>query len=314
MKIIVLGSIAYDRIMDFPGYFKDHILPDKVHKLSVSFLINDIKENFGGNAGNIAYSLGLIKEQAAPMGTVGKDFTRYRKWFLKNKIEMKHVKVVKNDLTPSAHIITDRDNNQITGFHVGSMKFPSKFSETSLRPYRGKAMAIVAPTHKDDMIKMCTICRKLGIPYIFDPGQQLPSLSGPEMKRCIKGAKVFIVNDYEMEMTLKKTGLSEKSILKMAEILVVTLGAKGSVVKTGNKVHRIPSVKPKKLVDPTGAGDAYRAGFVKGLIHDLPLPICGRLGSVTAIYPVEHYGTQEHAYNWKEFVGRYQKNFGKLVV
>ena len=322
MKILVFGSIAYDKIMDFPGKFKEHILPDKIHSLSVAFMVNQIKVNFGGTATNIAYSLSLLKEQVGVLGVVGKDYQNYYKWLNKNKIDKKHVRIIKDESTSTAHIITDRDDNQIAAFHLGAMKHTAGISEKLLKQYMGKALALVSPGNKDDMIKVCLLCRKLNIPFVFDPGQQIPAFNGGELKKCIQGSAVTIMNDYEIALVHKKAKLSQSKILKMTGILVVTLGSKGSMIYQGTpstssgspKKYKIPIVKARKVVDPTGAGDAYRAGFLKGLIHNQPLDVCGKMGSVSSVYPIEYYGTQEHKYSWEDFKRRYRAVFGHLEV
>ncbi|RJQ31409.1 carbohydrate kinase family protein, partial [Candidatus Parcubacteria bacterium] len=253
-KILVSGSLAYDKIMDFPGKFSDHILPDKIHVLSVSFLVNSLKTNFGGTAGNIAYNLSLLNERPSVLATAGSDFLPYRKWLQKNQIDISNVKVIENLFTSSAHIITDQSDNQITAFHPGAGGF------SALKKDFGKYdIAIAAPGQQNDMVKVCSICRKKKIPYIFDPGQQMAALSGLQLLQCLNGAEVFISNDYELAMLFKKTGLNEKSLIKKIKVLVTTLGEKGSIIKTQKEIYKIPPAKPKNTSDPTGAGDAFRA-------------------------------------------------------
>lgn len=309
MKILISGSIAYDRIMDFPGFFKDHILPEKIHKLSVSFLINGIRENFGGTAGNIAYSLKLLGEDPLVIATIGEDNKNYFDWWQKNKINYSKIKIVKKEKTASAYIMTDKDDNQITGFHPGSMKDFNLLNIAELKKYSGKSLAIISPENKEGMMKKVSDYAKSGIEYIFDPGQQLPVFSKRELLKAIKYAKVVIGNDYEQELIFKTTSLSLDQLVKSAGIFITTLGSQGSSIKTKKETIKIKPVKATKIIDPTGAGDAYRAGFVKGLINNLSLEECGQLGSLAAVYPVEYYGTQEHNYSLKEFKERYRENF-----
>jgi adenosine kinase len=313
MKILVSGSISYDRIMDFPGFFKDHILPDKIHKLSVSFLINGIRENFGGTAGNIAYSLKLLGEDPLVIATIGEDKKNYFAWWKKNKINYSKIKIVKKEKTASAYIMTDKDDNQITGFHPGSMIDFNLLNAAELNKYKGKVLAIISPENKEGMMRKISDYIKFGIEYIFDPGQQLPTFSKSELMKAIKYAKVVIGNDYEQELIFKTTNLALNQLVKSAGIFIITLGSQGSLIKIKTETIKIRPVKAKKIVDPTGAGDAYRAGFIKGLINNLSLEECGNLGSLAAVYPVEYYGTQEHSYSLKEFRERYRTNFGAEV-
>lgn len=304
-KILVTGSLAYDRIMNFPGYFKDQILPDKLHALNVSFFLHKMEESFGGTAGNIAYNLSLLGERPTILANVGKDFGEYGKWLTKNKIDLSQVKVFPKEQTASAYIITDKADNQIAGFFPGAM---FKTVSSSSRIPKSK-LAIVSPQNPADMIKLPEIFRKKKIDYIFDPGQQVTSLSGAQLKKAIKGAKVLIGNDYEISLVKKKTNWSETTILKQCEILVTTLGSKGSVIRQGKKVYKIKPAKPKNTSDPTGAGDAYRAGLIKGLLENWPLEKIGRFAGLVSVYTVEKCGTQTHKFTQADLVARYRQNF-----
>jgi adenosine kinase len=295
--------------MDFPGFFKDHILPDKIHKLSVSFLINGIRENFGGTAGNIAYNLKLLGEDPLVIATIGEDKKNYFDWWQKNKINYSKIKIVKKIKTAGAYIMTDKDDNQITGFHPGSMIDYNLLSKEELNKYRGKALAIISPENKEGMMKKISDYIKFGIEYIFDPGQQLPTFSKNELLKAIKYAKIVVGNDYEQELISKSTGLSINQLVENAGIFIITLGSQGSIIRTKKETIKIKPVRARQVVDPTGAGDAYRAGFIKGWIGNLSLEECGKLGSLAAVYPVEFYGTQEHSYNLKEFRKRYKESF-----
>lgn len=304
-KILVSGSLAYDRIMNFPGHFKDQILPDKLHILNVSFFLDKMEESFGGTAGNIAYNLSLLGEKPTILANVGKDFGEYKQWLAKNKIDLSKVKVFLKQQTASAYIITDLSDNQIAGFFPGAM-----FNTVSTPGRIPKSdIAIVSPQNPTDMVKLPEIFRKKKVDYIFDPGQQISSLSGSQLKKAVNGAKVLIGNDYEISLVKKKTGWSIKNILKNAEILITTLGEQGSEIRTKNEVHKIPKVLRKKIVDPTGAGDAYRAGLIQGLLNNRPLPEVGRIASVVAVYAVEKQGTQNHTFSKKQFDLRYRQNY-----
>ena len=298
-KILVTGSIAYDRIMNFPGYFKDNILPEKIHILNVSFFINELRESFGGTAGNIAYSLALLGQRPTILGNVGaKDFSVYKKWWQKHKIDLSQIKVLPNQQTASAYIITDQADNQITGFFPGAMSTPLTANRKSQIANRGYGLAIISPQNPVDMVKLPEVFKRKKINYIFDPGQQVVALSGAQLKKSITGSYVLIGNDYEISLITKKTGWSISQLIKKSEIVVTTLGEKGSVIRQGGKTYKIPSSKPKNTSDPTGAGDAYRAGFIYGLLNNWPLEKIGRFAGLVSVYTVELYGTQTHKFNW----------------
>ncbi|MFQ6014454.1 MAG: carbohydrate kinase family protein [Anaerolineae bacterium] len=309
MNIIVTGSLAYDHIMVFPGYFKDHILPDKVHVLNVSFLVDHMIKKRGGCACNIAYSLALLGERPHIMGTVGEDFDEYRAWLEECGIDTSAIKAIKGELTATCTIITDRADNQITGFYAGAMSQAHILSFKD-QHYSDIDLVIISPNDPKAMVRYVRECHELGIPYIYDPSQQIIRLSAEELIAGTSGSRMLVVNDYECEMIRNKTALSEEELLNLTEILIITRGEEGSLIKTNEKVIEIPIAVPKQLVDPTGAGDAYRAGIIKGLIHGYPLEVVGRLGSLTATYSIEEHGTQTHHFTLSEFVARYQENFG----
>ncbi len=299
-KIIVTGSLAYDKIMSFKGRLKDHIMMDKIHKLSVSFLIDNLKINFGGTAGNISYNLKLLGLEPIIISQVGDDFANYKKWLIKNKINLKNIKVIKNKKTASAYIITDKDDNQLTALHLETMAVPVGITERKIKQLGKIDLAIVAPGNKDDMLNAVKVYKKLGIEYIADPGQQIPVFNNKEMTNLIRGAKILVVNDYELDLIIKILKYkSIKTIHRLVDILVVTYGGKGSIIYSINKKIVIKAVKPKRIIDPTGAGDAYRAGLIKGLVENWELKKSGQLASWVAKYAVEHYGTQEHKFNYK---------------
>ncbi len=304
-KIIVSGSLAYDRIMDFPGYFSEHILPEKLHRLNVSFQVDGIKEKFGGTAGNIAYALSLFGEHPLISSTIGYDYHRYFDWFANNRITTDYIKIIENEFTASAYITTDRADNQITGFHPGAMKYSSSLDFNKLTPK--ETIVIISPGNLDDMLSYPRICKARGIEYIFDPGQSLPMLEAEKLTEAIEGCRILIANDYELELILNKTGLKKQALLKLVDTLIVTQGKMGSLVCTLDDEIKIPPVKPKKAVDPTGAGDAYRGGLISGLVRENSIKDCAKMGSVCASFCLECYGTQDYRFNKREFNERLNK-------
>lgn len=304
MNIIVSGSLAYDRIMDFPGYFSDHILPDKIHVLNICFQVNGMKEKFGGTAGNIAYALALMGEKPEISSAIGHDYHRYLDWLAKNQISIQHIKIIEDDFTASAYITTDRSDNQITGFNPGAMKYSSCLDFEKLNPR--ETLLIVSPGNLEDMVNYPRLCKTKKIDYIFDPGQSLPMLEPLDLIQSIEGCRLLISNDYELDLILKKTGLDKKDLLNRAGTVIVTLGEKGSTILTAEKEIPIPAIKPKKIEDPTGAGDAYRGGLISGLIQGKTIEESARMGSVCASFAVEQYGTQEYRFTNQEFVERMQ--------
>ncbi|MFA6391454.1 MAG: carbohydrate kinase family protein [Patescibacteria group bacterium] len=309
MKIHISGSLAYDRIMDFPGRFKEHILPEKVHMINVSFGINVLKENFGGTAGNIAYSLSLLGDDPTIVGTAGRDFRPYAVWLKKNKISTSGIKIIPSELTAGAYIITDRSNNQITAFHFGAM------SHSVGKPgMPGKnSLVIISPGNASDMIKTVRTCKSKNIPYIFDPGQQIPALATKDLRYLLDGSDLFIVNDYEYALVTKRLKLSQTKLMKMTNTVIVTKGDKGSQVTSENGTFSVKAVKPRKIVDPTGAGDAFRSGLIHGIIKKYPLKKSVQLATLVATYPIEHHGTQEHRFTKKEISARFMGNFKSKI-
>ena len=298
-NIIVSGSLAYDRIMDFPGYFSEHILPEKIHMLNIAFQVDSIKEKFGGTAGNIAYALSLLGEHPIISGAIGHDYRRYFEWFAKNGLATDNIKIIENELTASAYITTDKADNQITGFHPGAMKYPAAMDFDKLNPQ--ETIVTVSPGNLADMLSYPGICRARGIDYIFDPGQSLPMLEAGNLTRAIEGCRILIANDYELELITSKTGLKKAQLLKLAEAVIVTQGEAGSLVSTQDDEYRIPAVKPKQAVDPTGAGDAYRGGLLSGLVQGKSIKESAKMGSVCASFCVECYGTQDYRFSKEEF-------------
>jgi adenosine kinase len=307
MNIIVSGSLAYDRIMDFPGYFSDHILPGKIHVLNVCFQVNGMREKFGGTAGNIAYALTLMGERPIVSATIGHDFHRYHEWLVKNGISTENIKIIEDEFTASAYITTDLADNQITGFNPGAMKYSSCLDFDKINPK--ETIVIISPGNLADMVTYPRLCQSRGIDYIFDPGQSLPVLDEKNLVRAIEGCRILISNDYELEMIMKKAGLTKETLIGMTRTIIVTLGELGSQILTKDGEISVSAVKPKKVDDPTGAGDAYRGGLISGLAQGKDLEQCARMGSVCASFAVECYGTQEYRFSQQEFNERFNGCF-----
>jgi adenosine kinase len=310
MKIYLSGSLAYDRIMDFPGRFSDHILPEKIHILNVCFTVNGMLEKFGGTAGNIAYSLSLLGEMPMILATIGKDHAPYLERLRERRIPTEGIKIIDDEFTAGAYITTDRADNQITGFNPGAMKYPSGFAFSSSDC--GTSIVLIGPGNLQDMREYAKQCREIGIRYICDPGQSLTAWEGPALREWIEGSYVLVTNDYELELVMKMTGLAREELLQRTAVIVTTLGEHGSVILTRDGQTTVPAAKIESLVDPTGAGDAYRAGFLKGLVLGRELETAAKMGAVAAAYAVEKYGTQDHTYTYTEFLERYRANFGAL--
>jgi adenosine kinase len=307
MKIFISGSLAYDRIMDFPGLFEDHILPDKIHILNVCFTVNGLSEKFGGTAGNIAYSLSLLGEQPVILAAAGKDFDRYRSRLIDLGLPTEGIVTAEEEFTASAYITTDKRDNQITGFNPGAMMVPSRYRFDGLPA--AEALAIVSPGNLQDMVEYSRHYRKAGISYICDPGQSIPALSGEQLEQMISGSAVLISNDYELEMIQKKTGLGKAELLDRAGALITTLGEEGADVSDRTESVHIPAVAVEEVKDPTGAGDAFRAGLIKGLTDGQDLVAAARIGATCASYAVEKLGTQEHTFTEEAFWQRHSRAF-----
>jgi adenosine kinase len=311
MKIVVTGSVAYDYLMSFPGKFTEHFLAEHMSRVSLSFLVDTMDKRRGGCAPNIAYTLALLGERPVLMATAGEDFGEYRQWLESAGIDTSLTKQIDGKFCASFFCSTDVDNNQIASFYTGAM---ADAGQLSFRNARECGLAIIAPNDPGAMVQYAEECRTIGVPFIFDPGQQCARMSGADLTDGITGAKVVIVNDYELELLRQKTGLGEADIITLAETLIITRGALGSTVVTAGTWTDVPAVTPHRIVDPTGVGDAYRGGFMKGMALDLPYDVCARIGSVAATYALEHLGGLSHAYTWDEFKRRYQEHFGVLTI
>jgi len=300
--IVVSGSLAYDRIMDFPGHFADHILPDKIHAINVCFQVNGMQEKFGGTAGNIAYALKLMGENPVISAAIGHDYQRYFEWLAKNGLSIENIKIIENEFTAGAYITTDKADNQITGFNPGAMRYSSALDLDQFEA--SKTMVIVSPGNLEDMVSYPRACKAKIIDYIFDPGQSLPMLDAKDLIQAIDGCRILICNDYELELIRGKAELDEGELLVRARAIIVTMGELGSRVYTPDGEIRIPAAKAKQVVDPTGAGDAYRGGLISGLLRGKDIEESARMGSACASFAVECYGTQSYIFTAKEFEER----------
>ncbi len=308
MSIYISGSLAYDRIMNFPDKFTNHILPDKLHILNVCFLVDNLEERFGGTAGNIAYSLALLDEKSTVLGAAGNDFERYQKWLQKHGISQDGIKLVQDAPTASAYITTDYADNQITAFNPGAMNVPTSGSNSHFDAH--KSLAIVSPGNLEDMQKYPEIYREKNIPFIFDPGQNIPAFSGAQLKKMIQGSRILVANDYELSLIMESTGLDKAGLLELTSAIITTLGEEGSIVTDGSQEEKIPAVKVKDPQDPTGCGDAFRAGLIKGMRMNKDLMQAAKIGSTCASFCVQHKGTQEHRFTgdqfWERFASAYK--------
>lgn len=313
MTIICSGSIAFDYLMSFPGRFRDHIIAGHVDSISLSFLVDSLIRQKGGTAPNIAYTLALLGGKPSILGTAGEDFAEYRDWLESHGVETSQVKVIPETFTASFFANTDRDNNQISSFYTGAMAHAGTLSLKDL-PARPE-LVIVSPNDPAAMDRNTQECRELGIPFLYDPGQQVVRVSGEEIARGMQGAASLFVNEYEYELLQKHTGLTPAQILDQVGFLVVTLGKQGADIYAGGKRYHVIAVEPREILDPTGVGDAFRAGFVRGRSLGLDWETCGNMGSLAAAYCLETRGPQEHHFTPKEFVLRYREHFddqGKL--
>ena len=310
MTALVCGSVAYDNVMVFPGRFREHILPDRIHMLNVAFLVPSLRRNFGGCAGNIAYNLGLLGVPGLPMATVGRDFGAYADWMRATGVDASQVRVIDDEYTAQAFITTDLDDNQITAFHPGAMNH-SHLNRVSQVP--GCTLGVVAPDGRQGMVEHARQFAEAGIPMLFDPGQGLPMFDGPELLDFIDQAAWVAVNDYEGQLLCERTGLTHREIASRVRALVVTRGAEGSVIHADGREYVIPAARPDAVADPTGCGDAYRAGLVYGLQQGLDWETTGRVASLMGAIKVAHAGTQSHSFGLDELRDRFRAAFGRAL-
>ncbi len=307
MSALICGSLAYDTIMVFPDQFKNHILPDKVHILNVSFLVPRMRREFGGCAGNIAYNLKLLGGDPIPMATVGQDFGPYREWFVEQGITLDRIKVIDELFTPQAFITTDLDNNQITAFHPGAMM---RSYENHVRDVAGVTIGIVSPDGRDGMLQNAREFSEAGIPFIFDPGQAMPLFNGAELRDFIELADYVTVNDYESNLLAERTGWSEAEIAGKVKAYIATRGPKGAIIHADGKTYDIPPAHERRVTDPTGCGDAFRAGLIFGIEKGYDWMTIGRMGNLMGALKVEHPGTQNQRFDYAEFSEQFRQQFG----
>lgn len=310
--IIISGSIAYDHIMNFPDSFKHHILPDQIHILSVAFVVEKLQKNLGGTAANIAHTIKLLGGEPLMIGPIGSDDADFQAHWKKHGINTSYIKRIDDVLNASAHITTDKDDNQITAFYPGALNRHEGIDISNVQEHAN--VAIIGPTYKETMIKHAKQCSEADIKFCFDPGQQMPAFTKQELMMLIGQATYLIGNDYEMKLLEDKTGWSTNELFDHVEVVILTLGEQGSVIMTKDERHDVPACSVTSVEDPTGAGDAYRAGFFTALAHGETLKTCGQVGSVAAAYAVEKYGTQNHDFIRQDFADRYEKTYGERLV
>ncbi len=308
MNVIVTGSIAYDYLMRFPGRFVEYILPDQLANLSLSFLVDEMRKQRGGCAANIAYNLALLGERPRLMGTVGQDFGEYREWLEAHGVDTSLTREEPDLFTASFFVNTDQDGNQIASFYTGAM---ARARDLSLKDVEGEVdLVVISPNDPVAMVKYVEECRERGFPYLYDPSQQIVRLSGEDLRAGVEGCDLLVVNEYEFELLRRRTGMSAEELRSApARACVVTRGAEGSVIWADGGAYEVPAVPPERADDPTGVGDAFRAGLIKGLALGLPWGLAGRLGSLAATYALEQPGPQSHRYTLEEFVARFREHF-----
>ncbi len=316
MTIVCTGSIAFDYLMSFPGYFRDHILPESLDSISLSFLVDAMVRQRGGIGANIAYTLALLGERPLLVGTVGEDFAEYRTWLESKGVDTRFVKVIKDEFSASFFANTDLANNQIASFYTGAM---AHASEINIQELLGEnpELVVVSPNDPKAMTQYPQQCQSLGIAYLYDPSQQIVRLNPEDLRQGVEGAQSLFVNEYEFELLQKHTGLTDHQILSLVEFMVVTHGKKGAIIYVEGEEYHIPVVPPDKIADPTGVGDAFRGGFLRGYRLGLDWQTCGQMGSLAAAYCLEQRGTQNHSFTPAEFVSRYRRCFddrGELDV
>ncbi len=307
MKIILTGSVAFDYLMTFPGRFTEHILPDKLDTISLSFLVDSMVRFRGGTAPNIAYTLALLGERPVVFAAVGEDFDEYRAWLESKGVDTRLMRVIPGVNTASFFANTDLDNNQIASFYPGAMGHSTELSLHDLE--EAVDLVTISPSDPVAMTQAAEECKALGIPYLYDPSQQIVRLSGEELRRGVDGAHSLFVNEYEFGMLQNRTGMSAADIQASVDLLVVTLGAKGARIQAGDETVTVPVVPPTRILDPTGVGDAFRGGFLTGLSRGWGWELCGQLGALAATYVLEEQGTQSHSYTKEEFITRFREYF-----
>ena len=312
MKLIVTGSIAYDYLMSFPGKFTDHLLPEHLQRVSLSFLVDTMDKRRGGCGPNIAYTLALLGERPMLMATAGQDAPDYITWMNAAHIDTSLTKIIDGKFCASFFCSTDQANNQIASFYTGAMENAPELSFRGIPGLENDGLVIISPNDPQAMVQYAEECATMGVRYIWDPGQQCARMEGDQLAAGIRGAYIVICNDYEFELIKQKTTYDERAILMGAQLLVVTRGEKGCTLHRKAGAVDMPAVRPRREADPTGVGDAFRGGFMKGLATGQPFEVCAQIGSVAATYCLEHLGGMSHSYTEQEFQKRYELNFGKL--
>ncbi len=308
MSIIVTGSLAFDHILKFPGKFEDHILPDQLNNLNISFLVDNMKKMRGGCASNIAYSLALLGQKSQIMATAGKDFEEFNQWLIKKGVDTSLIKIIPDQYTASCFITTDQNNNQITGFYTGAMSKAGLLSFKDI-DYKNVQIAIISPNEPQAMVKYAKECRELKIPFIFDPGHQIPRLTGEDLIDCITGSAFTIINDYELNMIVNRTNKKIEELIKLTDCIIKTKGKDGCLIITKNEQIKVKSAKPRRICDPTGSGDAFRAGLIVSILKGLDIISAAKISNVTAVYVVEQEAPAEHCFTHEEFKARYEENY-----
>ena len=311
MHTLICGSLAYDTIMVFQDHFKHHILPEKIHILNVAFLVPEMRREFGGTAGNIAYNLNLLDGKPLIMATVGDDFISYAQWLQDNQLSMNHVRRIDGSYTAQAFITTDLDDNQITAFHPGAM---SHSHQNSVNEAQQVGLGIIAPDGREGMFQHAREFHAAGIPFLFDPGQGLPMFNGEELLHFTDMATYLALNDYEAQLMQDKTGLTLDTLAQRVKALVVTRGAQGSTIYADGRRIDIPCVEAEAVLDPTGCGDAYRAGLLYGIAHEWDWLTCGRLAAVMGALKIASRGGQNHRPSRTEISSRFKQAFGTEIV
>ncbi len=307
MSALICGSIAFDTIMVFHDRFKNHILPEQVHILNVAFMVPELRREFGGCAGNIAFNLQHLGGDGRPMAAVGADFAPYREWLKAQGVNLQHIRVIEGQYTAQAYITTDQDDNQITAFHPGAMNFAH---QNRVEQAAGTRIGLVSPDGRQGMLEHAEQFAAEGIPFIFDPGQGLPMFDGEELLRFTEQATWLALNDYEAQLMEERTGLGPEQLAQRVRAVIITRGAKGSEIHTPGKVHAIPVARAERLADPTGCGDAYRAGLLYGLMNDMDWETTGRIAALMGAIKIEAAGTQNHRFTPDTFAERFRREFG----
>lgn len=312
MREIITGSLGYDYIMNFNGRFADRIMPDKLHKISLSFLADRLSKNLGGTAGNLAYTLKLLGTEPYIIASAGNDFDQYRQFLDTHGIPTGGIRIIENETTSSYHVVTDKDDNQIGAFYTGATKHNKDLSLQGLS--LKDDFVVIGPNDPEAMKLFVSQCKEKGYRYMYDPAFQIDNMAPEDLKSAIEGAELLIGNDYEIALIEQKLGITHEELLVMGPSAVITtLGAKGAIIETRKDAMHIAPAKPKNTSDPTGAGDAFRGGFLAGYVRQFPFGVCGRMGAVAAVYTVEKYGTVTHYYTKEEFIKRYHDNYGTTL-